>query len=417
MSLTVAALALLMVAQNPPTLAIVGIGSAEGAAAAVQAAIVAGAPGHEALSTNELRRRLLGTPTPRTPDVQGLTTMLADASDREARFDSAGAAALRREVLRAFDEALTTGPEMRQAALAAMLDMVAALVGDKQGAAALAQAQDTVRRFGEVPVDSQRYPPIVRNLVAAAADAQREQPHTRLDIHIDTPGEVFADGTALGGGSDGVSGSLPLGSYRVWLVDVAGRSSWPHPVTLSEPCDRIQIELAFDQLIDVDPVLSLQCTEACDADLQRLGQRLGVTAIVGLRPDADGGGTGTWVDVATGETAAWKPGGTGPAIVKAAGGETTTRSRFSPLYLVPLGVGQFAQDRPGFGASYAALELGLLAWSVVAWRQHVKAVSDHDLARESRLRTQRNLSAGLFYGSLVAGVVEAVVVGWVTGEP
>ena len=64
----------------------------------------------------------------------------------------------------------------------------------------------------------------------------------------------------------------------------------------------------------------------------------------------------------------------------------------------------------------AAGQVGLLVWHLVAWQRHADAVSDNDFAREPDLRTQRNISAAAFYGALGASLVEALIVGWVTGE-
>src|SRR2546426_86082 len=61
----------------------------------------------------DLVERLTGVREPRLPDEQALTQMLADAADREARFDTAGANALRGQVLRAFDAALRPSAGLR----------------------------------------------------------------------------------------------------------------------------------------------------------------------------------------------------------------------------------------------------------------------------------------------------------------
>ena len=79
-------------------------------------------------------------------------------------------------------------------------------------------------------------------------------------------------------------------------------------------------------------------------------------------------------------------------------------------------MGQFVQDRPIFAGGYAATQIGLLVWHLVSWQRHATAVADNDFSREPDLRTQRNVSAALFYGALAASVVEAVVVGLLTGE-
>ena len=115
---------------------------------------------------------------------------------------------------------------------------------------------------------------------------------------------------------------------------------------------------------------------------------------------------GLSVEVASGDIESW------PSVHLREGG----RARFHAWYLVPLGVGQFTQNRPLFGGSYAAVQVGLLAWHLMAWRRHADALDANDFAREPDLRTQRNLSAALFYSSMIVSVAEALLVGYLTGE-
>ena len=343
--------------------------------------------------------------------------MLADARDREARFDSAGASALRQEVLHAFDAALRPSPELREAAFTAMLDMVAGLLGDNKSTAADALAKDAVRSFGEARIDPSLYPPAVRDLVARTTKELRGEPRTTLEIRVDTTGLVYADGLSLGTASEQLFCKLPAGAHRVWLVDTRGRSSLPYPTTLGRMPVRLDINLALDQLVDVEPVISVRCGGTCESALRSLGRRLKVANVLGVGTDPNGATNGILVNVASGESATWKPLEDGRPDLEATEAAITTRLGFSPLYLVPFGVGQFAQERPAFGFTYAATEVGLLAWHLVAWQRHASSVSHRDFVREPALRSQRNLSAGLFYGAIAAGMTEAVVMGLLTGEP
>jgi hypothetical protein len=88
---------------------------------------------------------------------------------------------------------------------------------------------------------------------------------------------------------------------------------------------------------------------------------------------------------------------------------------FRPLFLVPFGVGQFAQDRPVAGAVYATAEAALLAWYVVSRQRLVDVASRYDLGREERLRGQHQLATALFFSSLAATVAECLIVGWLLG--
>ena len=147
----------------------------------------------------------------------------------------------------------------------------------------------------------------------------------------------------------------------------------------------------------------------CDEPLQSLGKRLDVARVVGVKPLENGAATGMEIEVSSGVASQWPPAKQAATVVE-------LRPRFSALYLLPFGGGQFAQGRPIFGSVYAATEMGCLAWSVVAWQRDRKAQDRREYDREPALRERRNLTGWLFWGSLVAGMAEAVVVGLVTGE-
>jgi hypothetical protein len=406
-------IASVMIAAEPATVAFIGLGPAEATAEALRIASSDARATSEMLPPETLRLRLVGASTPHTPDVAGVTQLVADAAAHEARFDSVGARALRQQVTNAFDAATRLSPELRRAALTASLDGVAALSGDGMRDASEAVARDAVRRFGNLEVDTARYPPAVCAVLAAAELEVRAQPKARLDVRVDAPGRLFADGVVLGEISDRQSYELPIGSYRLWLVDGNGRSSLPYPVTVGSSPISVEIDTALDALIELEPTVAVRCEEACEPALQRLGRRLNVVAVVAVRPGSDDRVTGLRVETATGASSAWVLPDVTESVDGTAAAVTESPRRFGPLSLVPFGVGQFAQARPVLGASWATLETGLLAWHVVAWKRHSTSVNGHDFAREPELRRQRNLSAGLFYGAVVAGVIEAVVVGLV----
>ena len=85
-----------------------------------------------------------------------------------------------------------------------------------------------------------------------------------------------------------------------------------------------------------------------------------------------------------------------------------------PMNYSPFGLAQLNQGRVLPAVAVALLQVGTLGW-------HLQAVSSHQSALEDRTLTQsdregalamRNVSAGLFYTAILAGVAEALIVDW-----
>jgi len=353
-------------------------------------------------SLSELKKAIVGTATPRTPDLMELNQWLADAREREARFDSAGANALRQQVLAAFADCLHTNPELRQVAVTAQLDLVASQLGEDKTPAAELLARNLVRRFGRPHLDPARYPPAVRTLFDTTAQEAARAPTMEVRVKSHRPGTVYADGRLLGPIQNNARFRLQRGDYRLWLVDEQGQSSLPRVIDIEDQPVDITLSIELDERLLIEDSVLLRCDDDCDTQLAALALRIGVPKVLGLP---------------------YRPEGLDPQASQvdnnAALSLTTpvsARPQFTPWYLVPFGVGQFAGDQPLLGGGIAAAEVGLLAWHLFAIRAHSQAVNDNHYADEPALREQRNLSATWFYGSLVAGVVEAVVMGLVTGE-
>jgi hypothetical protein len=405
---------LFIVALAGPEIAVVGLdGGGASAEAVADAARSERERGTIVLTTEQVWQRLTGLPTPRSVDRDALSRLLADAAEHEARFDTAGANALREQVLSAFDQSLRPTVDQAELAARAVFDQVAALLGEADRAAAEERALLGVRRFGGFRLDPARYPPGVVAFVESVRQSQSAAPRGRLRIEADGPGTVLIDGREVCTASAACSLELPAGAYRVWMVEPNGGSSLSHHLEVRPGESVLRVALGLESRLSLTPDPALSCSRDCGASLRALGARLGVDRILGVHAPGQPGPAGVLVSVSSGESSPWPP-ATVTAVPEMSA--PTPRPRFSPWSLAPFGVGQFAQDRPVLGGTYLAAEVGLFVWHLVAWQRHAAAVRDDDFGREPSLRDQRNLSAGLFYGSLAAGIVEAVVVGIVTGE-
>ncbi|MEE8409891.1 MAG: hypothetical protein V3T05_09815 [Myxococcota bacterium] len=412
--------AILIGASGPETTAVVGLGDPTTTAPAVaRATDDRRRDGEVVLERQELLRRLTGLAKTRVAVVSALEKMLADARDREARFDTTGANALRVEILRVFDRSARPTMALRHIAAVAAQEIAAALLAEGNEAGALLRARETLRRFSSTPLDSARHSPAVQALFARAAQELEEGPSGVLTVLCDEAGTVFADGNALGPIDGRLEHRLPAGPYRVWWIDEDGTSGFPHPVEIHGDGASVTIVAALEQSLALEPVVALRCKNDCGDLLLALGKRLAVDHVVGVYPATAEKVHGLRADVAEGRSDVWGDtdvGGGGGSSNAERGVTTGHRAAFSPLYLVPFGVGQFAQERPIFASAYAAIDGGLLVWHLVAWQRHSKAAGGNDFAREPDLRNRRNLTAVIFYSALAATIAEAVVVGLLTGE-
>ncbi len=392
----------LLAATLSEPVALVGLGEASEAELAGAAANLA-RDGRTVLTPAELRERLTGVGAPRSPDEAELARLLEDAARADSLFHTHEANELRAQVLRAFAETLRPTPKLRQLAARAAQDTAAALLADEHRDAAIAAARDALMWF-DTPLDATRHGWPIFALFEQARRSLAAGRHGTLRVVTSRPGAILVEGLAVGAADQEVSRRLPVGQYRVWLLAADGGMSWPHRVDLRADGATLTLDLDLDARLHLEPVVSLDCDD-CAGDLTALGRRAGVSTLFAV-----GDGKSLQVNVTAGEVTPWQ---TAPVagMVK-----DSHLAKFRPLYLVPFGVGQFAQDRPIYGGSYAAAQAGLLVWHVTVVARHRAAENDTDYAGEPELRDQRNLSAVLLYSSLAASVIEAVVMGLVHGE-
>lgn len=341
--------------------------------------------GDTPLSSAELLLRLLGNDTVREPNLTALQGMLEDARQSEARFDAAQAQALRQEILRAFDATPRPTPELRQLTREAMQDWTASLLTENDQAGAKKLAQETWRRFGAAPLDAKRNSPSVRDFVSRVYDEQRTIKTGILHVKSDVSGELWLEARRLGNIKSEARYAVPQGTYRLWLVTPAGMSL-PYTIHVGETA-QVHLQTSLDAKLHVSTEgVRLGCSDDCDALLGQLQERLGV-AVEPVRP--------------------------APAVSEllptVSAPVNQAPAQFNYLSLVPLGGGQFFQDRPVVGGSVLAAEVGILAWHIVAITKHGEAAAAMDADAEQRWRTQRNISAVLTYTSIALGVAEALV--------
>ncbi len=415
-----------LLAAGPSHAAIVALDDTPAAQAAVESLTRQWQANGRAVASQEtLTQELTGSPEPKDPDEHAVRRMLTEARDREARFDTSGANDLRQQILRAFDHAVRPSSQMRALAGEAGLDMVAALLAEGQLETAEATAREIWARFPSTPIDETRHPPDAVQWLAARRDAVASDRRFPLTVLSSRAGVLFADGTRIGDTTGQLSTQLPRGSYRIWL-EWEGGVSLPHAVELgpdaatekAQPVT-VTIDADLESRIGFGTTTTVKCAQKCAAVLGALGTRLGADRIVGVgTPETrEEHFRVVEVDVETGDARELDIPADLHALVRALDREPEApMATFRPTYLIPFGGGQLAQDRPLFAAGYLGIQLGLLGWYLWLRREESAAGDIGDLLREQELRARQDLALGFLVTAVVAGVIEAVVVGVVWGE-
>jgi hypothetical protein len=367
------------------------------------------AAGETVLTTAQLTQRLVGAAEPRDPSVAALQALLAEGREREAYFDKAGAEALRRQVMGAFDAALRPEAALRKVGAEAARDLAVASLIEGDPEAAREQTHEVWRRFGLVPIDAARLSPAIVRFLTAEREAAEATARVPVVVTSDRGGTLYADGMVLGRTDGKLVTALPAGDYRLWL-ETGGGWSLPRPIRVERGRLEVRIETALDSRLALTDPIALRCAASCKTDLAALARRVRAARIYGVRATGADEGWVLAVEAQTGEshdgsfTAA-----RGLALRVERPGAV---ARFSPLYLVPFGGGQLAQHRTALGGAYAAAQLGLLAWHVSARVRY----SGADAVSQESLRGETNLSLGLLIGAMAVNVVEALTVGYLSGD-
>lgn len=362
--------------------------------------------GHVVLELELFSERFLGTETTatKTTELSAWDHKLTQARTLEANFETEAANALRLEVIGAFDRTARPQELARVLASTAYLDYAAALLGEQRVEQAEHVALEARRRFANAHPHPDRYPPAVVRLFDQALDRLATLPQVRLEVRTDVPGDVYVDGTLLGRVRDRLERTLPAGRYRVWLEHADGMS-WPHPVDLEREGAVLNLLARRDARLHLAPHLALVCDRPCPDWMASVGQRVGAARVVVVgQPSAT--------------PVILKP-DTMPQVAPIAATTIRTSSgidAFSAWYLVPFGGGQFAQERWVTGSVVLALQLGLGVWHAVSVSTLEREKNRADFERLDALTARQNVSAALFYGSLGAGVAEALLYGVFVGD-
>jgi hypothetical protein len=385
--------------------AIVAIGDATAAQSAVEAISRAHRQnGAAPLQPKEALAILTGISGAETPDQAALRRMLADGRELDARFETVQAGEIYQAVYDVYKRALWPDASLRSLAFQALVDMAAVLWAERKNEAAQGFAQQALTEFPEQAVDPHRHSPTMRQRFEHVLSTLTPVPQAAVSVTVDRAATVFVDGVAAADGVTTANLNLPVGVRRIWAADERGRSL-PRRIQLDPAGATVSLEIGFGERLTFEPVMALRCARDCETDLRRVGVLLGVDRVVSVTRTPDGEHVSAIElrePVAKSDDLARPP---------AAG-----RAEFSWLWLVPL-VGQWTQKRPVFALSYLAVEAGLWGFYVYASHAHAAAVEQADWNREPALRTQANTALALAVGAMAAGVVEALVVGWLRGAP
>jgi hypothetical protein len=361
------------------------------------------ADGDDVLTAPEIFAALGALP-PDSPNAAALQADLERARKLDAEWQTPEANRLRQAIIDAIQPA-RPGAELARIGTEAAHDLAAALLADANDMAAATAAHKALRLFGDAPLDTQRHSPAIRELF----DNARKQTVSRVQVRVTTnrSAMLLAGARELGLVRDEITAELEPGTYYLWLKRQDAKSL-THEVVVGEAPVEVAIDFDFESQVGLtNDVVRLACTN-CESMLASLRTKLGVDEVVGVAAN------GERTTAGTAEKDIQAP-ATPQATKTSSPVEPDGWPRFHPLYLLPLGGGQFAQGRWAFGASYLAACLGLGAWHLAAQLEFAR-LNDYDHVDETRsLKTQGDVSLWLLVGVGVGAVVEAVVVGLLFG--
>lgn len=371
---------------------------------------------HSQLSRSTLTRIFVGSETP-VPheETAAWLKLLDEAVAKDARFEIESALALRTEVQARYESSATMTMDKVKLRARAGFDAVAGFLAEGQKLKAAEIARETMRRFQDVAVDRKRHPPSVVKFIGRQKKQAHRMAEGKVTVVATMPGTLYADGRKLGPMDGKRTYRLPQGSYRFW-VEGGKRTTLMRPVTVGPAAATVTFDSALDGALQVLPHPHLACTQGCEKILGKLAERLGTTTLVGVRAAAQGGELFEIITVNRQGTVAAK------VLVNRHGltvkldapkqpelgplENSVSSSSFNGWWLVPGGVGQFAQDRVAWGIVFASIEAGLLAWNIQSSLAYYNSNETDEAARK-----QAEISGIALYSTLALGIVEAVVVG------
>lgn len=363
------------------------------------------AGGGEVLKGAALLTRLLGVDALRDPDVGALGTMLSDADQLEGHFDTAGANELRQRVLDSFLQTPRPSAKLRVLTARAAHDLMAGWLVEGEQRKAQGAARYALAHFNSYSLEPGRYSPSVRAFFAQEREAFSGEATFELSVTVQRPGVLYIDGDRIGDIQQEWVGRRAPGSYRVWVL---GGDGWslPYRVILEAAPVALTLKNRVEHCWTLAPSLGWSCEESYRDAGRELLERLGATHLTLVRITGEGTVHRRDLSAAGESEERFLP--LTPAGVKLFPPEAVAASR-GPMRYAPLGLGQLVQGRSAVGLTWMAAQAGLLAWHVSALMKYrdLKSQGAYNSTRDAR--QEQNLSAGLMYGTMVLGVLEAIV--------
>ena len=373
------------------------------------------------LNAATLTRILVATEKPsKSSSSQSWRKSLDEAIGKDARFEIETAQALRQEVATSYEASAMLNLEQVQLRARMGHDAVASLLAEGQKLQAVQMAQETIRRFRDIPIDRKRHPPGVVDFFKKQKKLNKNKPLSAINVRGTLAGTLYADGNLLGPINEETTYRLAPGHYKLWIHN-AGGPMLMRPVSIGSQPLSITIDPLLDRALRVLPHPHLACSESCEVLLGKFAQRLGTTTLQGIRPAPEGNDLYEVITVDREGKALRKTlvNRHGLTVKLAAPMPATnalqtplaqeTSNTFNALWLIPGGVGQFTQGRIGWGIAWASLEAGLLAWNI---HETINVYSaETNSAERNSAETRAKISGAILYSVAAAGLAEAIITG------
>jgi len=359
---------------------------------------------------------LLGEKNPSWPTVYSIQTSFQEARNLQSTFENTKASELRAMLWSNYETAPFISKELVQLMSEILFDTLTGAIANGDTEKAGVVAKQLAERFPNTKADRNRHPPPTFDAIKKFSNLKQLASGT-IKISTDQPGNLWADGINFGPISGQRQISLGIGTHKLW-VETSSQRAFSRKVVIREKENPpIHFNPNFHHCFDTQKPFLTNCSTLDFR--QTLKEKLQLRSLLFAHWITETGPQKAIEIIEMGpindKTAIVRQTITSP-IQRAESNfepliEFQDNKNFDPRWLLPLGGGQFVQERYSAAVIYLALQLGLGAWNILSYLDYQSAIENPSFETKQGLKTKLNTSAICFWASIGLGIMEAILIG------